>query len=142
MLQGEQHGTIGDLLPKFVYPSTVAELKRQIDPSVRTTDAAVDACTKLEPGERVAWKAWVVAWNAYLHDDNSGWLGFGSSNRYDEGIVFKGQLAEWQEQLRVKCTVPGPVVVADEKPDFAAIKWAAAAVIVVGVVYGVRTIVK
>jgi len=144
MLQNEAiGGAIGDLLPKFVYPSDVEELKRQIDPSVLATDAAVAACPNLDPAERAAWKAFRGAWGLF-RDQPTPWL-FGSANLYDEGLLFQAQLAQWQAQLRAKCSIPGPVVVdphANDAEQASVIKWVAAAVVTVAVVWAVRGVVK
>jgi len=136
-------GSIGDLLPKFVYPSDVEELKRQIDPSVIATDAAVTACTNLDPATRAAWQGFRAAWGLFRAQKTP--LLFGSANLYDEGVVFQAQLAQWQAQLREKCAIPGPAVVdphANDAEQASLLKWAAAAVITVAVVWGVRSVVK
>lgn len=144
MLASERaSGSIGALLPKVVYPSDVAALKRQIDPSVQTTNAAVLACTALTPAEVASWKLFFLAWTAF-RDQPEPWL-FGAANLYDEAEVFQAQLAQWQTQLRAKCTIPGPAVVDPHAADDASasvIKWGVGAVVVVSLVYGLRLVLK
>lgn len=146
MLQAEQsgHGAIGDLLPKIVGPSDVAKLKRDLDPAMVATDGAVRACPELDPANRAAWGAFFLTWGAY-RDDWDSILFFGAANRYDEGIAFQGELSRWQELLRTRCKVPGPAVVdphANDEGQASVVKWAAAAVIAVAVVWGVRSVVR
>lgn len=145
MLQAEQHGgRIGDLLPKIVGPSDVAKLKRDLDPAMTTTNEAVKKCTTLDEPTRTAWGLFFAAWGAYREDWDSV-LGFGSANRYDEGIAFQAQLAQWQELLRAKCSIPGPAVIdphANEEAPASVLKWAAGAVIVVSLVYGAHLVLK
>ena len=131
---------IGGMLPEIVWPSDVRERKLRIDPSMVATDAAVERCGALAPGEREAWKAFYAAWRVWFAAPEPLW--FGASNDWENTKALEGQLAGWQAQLRSKCEIPGPVVVDDTGLDLSGLKWVAAAVIVVAAVYGVKTIVR
>jgi hypothetical protein len=144
MLAGERAGQgMGALLPRAVYPSDVGRLKDAIDPSMRATDVAVKNCPGVTPAERAAWDAFFAAWVKY-RDEPLPWL-FGAANLYDLGEAFQAQLAQWQAQLKGRCTVPGPAVVdphAEDEGQASVIKWAAGAVIVVAIAWGVRSVVR
>jgi len=130
--------TIGLL---FSWPSDVRDLKLRIDPSMAATDAAVSSCSTLEPGARKAWKDFHASWLVF-RNQGEGW--FGSAAQYDEGLIWQKQLGEWQTEVRKLCAIPGPQV-STEDPGAglqSAVKWAAAALIAVALVYGVRTVLK
>lgn len=130
--------TIGGILPAVVWPSDVDKLKKRIDPQMVATDTGVAACAALEPGERSAWKAFYAAWRVFYATPVP--FLFGSSNDWDDATAFELQLAGWQEELRKKCPIPGPVVKPPEGLDLSALKWASAAVIAVAGVYAVTRI--
>lgn len=143
MLHAEQvHGTIGALLPRVVWPSDVETLKRQIDTSAQATNAAVQNCLTLPLDEKAAWIRWFEAWTKFRAESVPT---FGSANVYDTAEVYQSQLAEWQEQLKASCKVPGPKVrdpSTEGSEQISLVKWGAAAVIAVAVVYGVRLVIK
>lgn len=134
--------SMGDVLPTVVWPSDVEAKKRQIDPSMQATNQAVFSCTALDDGSRMAWSKFFAAWISFRAEDVP-W--FGAANKYDEALDYGRQLGGWQDQLRAKCTIPGPPPIAPkelEESTISAVKWGAAAVIAVAVVYGVRTVWK
>lgn len=145
MLAAERSGaTMGDLLPKIVGPSDVAKIKRDLEPQMTATDNAVRDCAAVDLATRAAWAGFFSRWLAY-RDDWDSVLGFGSSSRYDQGVAMQGELSRWQAVLRGTCNVPGPAVVDPAAVDdrvFSVVKWGAAAVIAVAIVYGVRTVAK
>lgn len=137
--------TMGDILPRVVWPSTVDDLKRTLDVSFQTTDSAVTRCADLTPADRAAWELFFKSWVAYR---NAPTPTFGLSNVYDEGLGFQASLAKWQEILRTKCTLPGPQVVdptvetAAEASTLTTVKWVAGAVIVAAVALTVRSVLR
>lgn len=134
--------TMAGLLPTVVWPSDVDAKKRQIDPSMQATNAAVIACAALDPATKKAWGDFFAAWVSFR--DEGGCV-FGCANKYDEANAFAKQLAAWQDSIRPKCSVPGPPPIPPDElneTSIGAIKWAAAAVIAVAVVYGVHTVMR
>jgi len=131
---------IGDWLPKLVGPADVRRLKERLQPSMLATNAAVKTCTALSTGEREAWRIWFAAWSVWYATPEP-WL-FGASNEYDETQVYEAQLAAWQEQLRQKCTIPGPVVKDETTLDLSGLKWVAGAIIVGAVAYTIGPLVR
>jgi len=125
-----------------VWPSDVDAIKRSVDPSMVATDLAVRRCAEVSPAEMAAWGGFYAAWRSF-HDEATPWM-FGTGAKYDEGLAYRAQLGGWQELLRSKCTIPGPHVSSVEEGAAmsSAIRWGAAAVIAVAVVYGVRTVVR
>lgn len=124
-----------------VWPSDVADLKARIDPSMKATDRGVASCASLSANERKAWADFFAAWERF-RDSDVPW--FGSAAKYDEADAYRVSLGGWQELLTGQCAVAGPKV--GTEPEGAmlssTVKWGAAAVIAVAVVYGVRTIVR
>lgn len=139
-LNGDVQVQIGDWLPKIVGPADVRRLKERLQPSMLATDAAVKTCDKLSPGEREAWRVWFAAWSVWYATPEP-WL-FGASNEYDETQVYEAQLAAWQEQLRTKCAIPGPVVKDETTLDLSGLKWVAGAVIVGALAYTIGPLVR
>ena len=131
---------IGGILPDVVWPSDVRELKLRIDPSMVSTDAAVKSCTTISDGEREAWGLFYAAWRVWFAAPEP-WI-FGASVDWDNTKALEAQLAGWQEQLRQKCNVPGPIVQDDTKLDLSGLKWVAAAVIVASLAYTARIVLK
>lgn len=134
-------GQIGDVLPQVVYPSDVTKLKNRLNPAMVATNAGVEACKApaLSDGEREAWGVFYAAWREFYATDVP-WL-FGSANDFDLARGYELRLAGWQEELRKKCDIPGPVVERETPLDLSALKWVSAAVVAVAVVYAVKTIV-
>lgn len=131
---------IGGAFPTITTAGAVQTLKERINPSMVATDNGVRACTTLDAPSRTSWDAFYASWRSFYETPEPT---FGSANRWDNALAFQAQLAGWQEVLRAKCTIPGPVVqVEDAPPDLSVVKWAAAAVIAVAVVYGARLVLK
>ena len=59
------------ILPKFVTPSDVRDLKNRIDPSVRALEATVATCARLDAPTRNAWTDFAKAWRSYVDEDDS-----------------------------------------------------------------------
>jgi hypothetical protein len=125
-----------------VWPGDVAAIKRSIDPSMVATDQAARGCASVSPAELAAWAGFYSAWRSFA-DEPTPWV-FGTGSKYDEALSYKAQLGGWQELLRRKCAIPGPAVSSVEEGAAlaSAVKWGAAAVVAVAVVYGIRTVVR
>ncbi|HEX7664377.1 MAG TPA: hypothetical protein VF407_07705 [Polyangiaceae bacterium] len=99
---------VGRILPRFVTPTDVRDLKTRVDAFVRAEDAAVDACDAIPAGPRAGWKAFVASWNDYVAEDDS-WLRAGA--QMDEGEAYEEDLGHWQDALATyKCTGAVPHV--------------------------------
>ncbi len=97
------------ILPRFVTPSDVADLKTRLDPSVRALDDAVERCKEAigEP-TRKAWRDFSAAWRNYFETENS-WLHCAA--QYDNGEAYEKQIADWQRLIATtSCRVAGPVL--------------------------------
>ncbi len=131
--------TIGKLLPTFVTPSSVRDLKARLNPAFQTTNADVKACDGLDSRERSAWAAFYASWEHYRGSEETFW---GVTAEYDAGLIFEKSLQEWQGVLESKCRLSAPKVkTEDREQDLSAVKWAAAAVIAIAVVYGIKQVV-
>lgn len=129
---------------KITWPSDVTHYKQRINPSFVATDQEVKRCTSLPAGERASWDGFYASWRAFYGNGTAdSWL-FGSGGEYDDVEAYETQLQGWRAQLRQDgCELSaGPELPPPSDSLPSSIKWAAAAVIVVGVVWGVRTIVK
>ncbi len=134
-----EHGArIGGWLPTVVWPSDVDREKARLDPSFRSTDAAVAACGGLSPAARAGWVAFYAGWRDFASRETPL---FGASNEWEEAQRYGRDLAGWQETVRTaRCEVPGPVPTVtdpDAPVDLSPLKWVAAAVVVAAAAYGV-----
>lgn len=130
-------GAIGDVLPKVVWPGDVADYVARLDPQMRATDATATACAALGAPTLKAWGDFFASWGAFKKDSS---CFFGCANKFDTCAQFERELAAWQELIGKSCKLVGPAVSAP--PDDSAIKWIAAAVIVVAVVYAAGPIAR
>ncbi len=130
-------GVGGETMGRFgVFRADVDALKRDIHPSMLATEAAVSQCQGVTPGERTAWGDFFKAWKSF-HDEETPLI-IGVGRRYDEAIEFRNQLIGWQETLRAKCTIPGPLPTLGAPEDggmASAVKLGAIAAIVIAGVY-------
>lgn len=125
-------GDLGDA-PLIVWPSNVVDLKARLDPEFKATNATVQQCSKLSPGQRQAWDDFYASWLRWYQKD-VGW--FGSANEYAEGVTFGARLVAWQRQIKEACPLNAPEVTpGGTGPDASWVKWVAGAAIVIGVAY-------
>ena len=97
---------VGRILPRFVTPSDVRDLKNRLDAFVRAEDAAVDACAAIPAGPRAGWKAFLASWQSYFAEDDA-WLNAGA--QMDEGEAYEEDLGKWQAMLAgYKCAPYAP----------------------------------
>ncbi|HEX7666008.1 MAG TPA: hypothetical protein VF407_15885 [Polyangiaceae bacterium] len=105
---------VGRILPRFVTPTDVRDLKNRLDAFVRAEDAAVDACDAIPAGPRAGWKAFVASWQSYFAEDDS-WLRAGA--QMDEGQAYEEDLGHWQDSLSAyKCAGSAPHVTPLDPP--------------------------
>ncbi|MGH7284872.1 MAG: hypothetical protein ACRELY_25380, partial [Polyangiaceae bacterium] len=92
---------VGRILPRFVTPTDVRDLKNRLNAFVVGEDAAVDACDAIPAGPRAGWKTFVASWQSYFAEDDS-WLRAGA--QMDEGEAYEEDLRKWQASLATyKC---------------------------------------
>ncbi len=133
-------GEIGKILPTVVWsPGQVNEYKARLDASFVPMNIAISTCAALPQLERAAWAAEYETWRQFRAKETGWW---GLSNEWDACERFEARLKSWQEQVETRCTLPVPKLQGPDTdmPDLSAVKWAAAAVIAVAVVYGVRSV--
>jgi hypothetical protein len=80
--------TVGRILPKFVTPDDVRDLKVRVDAYVRATDTAVEACPKLPDGVRDGWKQFSKAWRTFFDEEDSWWH---TAAQMDQGGGVRGR---------------------------------------------------
>lgn len=134
------------VLPKFVTPADVRDLKNRLDPSVRALDATVARCAGLDAPTRQAWQDFSKAWRSYFDEEDS-WLH--TAAQYDAGEAYERQIADWQRVISgASCAVPGPklqpppapAVVSSEFQD--TIKTVAIAGAVIAAVIAIRSVAR
>lgn len=142
---------VGRILPRFVTPTDVHDLKTRLDAFVRAEDASVDACPAIPNGPRMGWKAFAASWQSYFAEDDS-WLRAGA--QMDEGEAYEEDLARWQSLIATyKCVQAAPPVTPldpplgggpDSPPSQwqGTIKMVAAAGIAIAVALGVRAVAR
>lgn len=138
---------MGDLLPTITYPRDIDALKQRLDPDFRATHAVVFTCEGLSPLQRESWARFYATWRVYADTPTGEQLilgVFNSANVYNQGLEYEQRLKAWQGVIKGSCNLASPEVDPGARGRSAesAIKWAAAAAIVVAVVYGVRTFVR
>ena len=125
-----------------VWPQETRDLIARIDPSMRTTDAAVKACATLSQPSRDAWARYFAAWEKFAAEEVTT---FGSARKYDEAEEWRSSLGKWQDELAgTACVVPGPRVSAEDPgaATVSAIKWVSVAVLGASLVYGLGSVLK
>ncbi len=127
-------------LVTIVFPSDVDREKARLDPSFRTTDASVQACAAMSTATRSGWASFYASWRAFADRPTEF---FSTAREWDETQKYASDLAGWQAAIKgERCSVVGPAVGGDAGPDLSALKWVAAAAIVVSVVYGARLVLR
>lgn len=105
---------VGRILPRFVTPTDVRDLKIRLNAFVQSEDGAVDACDAIPAGPRAGWKAFVASWQSYFVEEDS-WLRAGA--QMDEGEAYQEDLAKWQSMLSTyKCAGAAPAVTSLDPP--------------------------
>lgn len=105
---------VGRILPRFVTPTDVRDLKNRLNAFVLGEDAAVDDCVAIPTGPRAGWKSFVASWQSYFAEDDS-WLRAGA--QMDEGEAYEADLAQWQSTIATyKCAGAAPPVSSLDPP--------------------------
>ena len=137
---------VGRILPKFVTPADVRDLKVRVDAFVRATDKAVTDCPKLPEGQRSGWNAFSKAWRSYFDEDDSWWH---SAAQMDQGEAYEADLARWQDLIaHSQCAETPPSVspssggAPNEDRWQATVRTVAIAGAVIAVALGVRAVLK
>jgi hypothetical protein len=86
----------GRLLPRFVTPTDVRDLKNRIDPFVRALDTSVGACAGLPTALAQGWSDFSKAWRGFFDEDDS-WLH--TAAQMDQAEAYQSDVARWQETL-------------------------------------------
>jgi hypothetical protein len=107
---------VGRVLPRFVTPSDVRDLKNRVNAFVLAEDAAVDACASIPAGPRAGWKTFVASWQSYFTEDDS-WLN--AAAQMDEGEAYESDIEKWQAMIAgYKCTPNAPPSTPIDPPVF------------------------
>ena len=138
----------GGVLPRFVTPTDVRDLKNRIDPFVRALDQSVLDCKPLPDAVRNGWQAFSKAWRGFFDEDDS-WLH--TAAQMDQGEAYQTDLARWQDMINTYRCAPGAPAITPLGGDNATagvrqwqgtIKTVAVAGAVIAVVVGLRTVLK
>jgi hypothetical protein len=141
---------VGRILPKFVTPSDVRDLKGRLDPFVRALDQSVADCKGLPDGVRNGWLAFSKAWRGYFDGEES-WLH--TAAQMDQGEAYEKDITRWQDMVATyKCAPdaprPAPSDGGADLDDPGSQRWqgtvktVAIAGAIIAVVLGVRTVMK
>jgi hypothetical protein len=138
--------SVGRILPKFVTPADVHDLKVRVDAFVRATDKAVADCAKLPDGVRAGWEEFSKAWRAFFDEEDSWWH---TAAQMDQGEAYETDLARWQDMVAQYRCAEAPRVTPSSGTDDASdtrfqgtLKTVAIAGAVIAVALGVRAVVK
>jgi hypothetical protein len=137
---------VGRILPKFVTPADVHDLKVRLDAYVRATDKAVADCAKLPEGVRAGWEQFSKAWRTFFDEEDSWWH---TAAQMDQGEAYEADLARWQDMIgQYQCNEAPRVTPSSGQDDPSDTRWqgtlktVAIAGAVIAVALGVRAIVK
>ena len=139
--------TVGRVLPKFVIPADVRDLKNRVDPFVRAMDQTVADCKGLTDAVRTGWQGFSQAWRTYFDEEDS-W--FHTAAQMDQGEAYERDLARWQDWIgQFKCVTSTPPITpsttgdpADSKNWSGTVKTVVIAGAVIAVALGLRAVVK
>lgn len=141
---------VGRILPRFVTPSDVHDLKVRIDPYVLAMDGVVASCPDTAP-VAAGWTAFSAAWRAYFNTEESWWH---CAAQMDQGEAYEQDVSRWRDMLsRYKCAsakLPPAPTPLDAPIDWSSsgsgvgstIKIVAVAAAVFAVALGVREVMK
>ena len=105
---------VGRILPRFVTPTDVRDLKKRVNAFVIAEDRVVDACEAVPAGPRGSWKTFLASWQNYFAAEDS-WLRAGA--QMDEGEAYQDDLAKWQAMLATyKCAGATPPITSIDPP--------------------------
>ena len=139
---------VGRILPKFVTPEDVRDLKVRVDPFVRAMDSAIASCATLPDDMRAGWATFSKAWRTYFDEEDSWWH---TAAQMDQGEAYERDLARWQDLLaKWNCAQNAPRITpsteggggADGKEWASALKVVGIAGIGLAVVLGLRTVLR
>ena len=138
---------VGRILPKFVTPSDVHDLKIRVDAFVRATDGAVASCAKLPDGVRAGWTQFSAAWRSYFAEEDSWWH---TAAQMDQGEAYERDLSAWQATIgQYRCGDVPPIITPSNGAESGnsdrwqgTVKTVAIAGAIVAVVLGVRAVVR
>ena len=100
--------TVGRVLPKFVVPDDVRDLKNRIDPFVRALDHSVATCATMPEGAHMGWDGFSKAWRSYFDEEDSWWH---TAAQMDQGEAYERDLAHWQDWItHFKCEQGTPPI--------------------------------
>jgi hypothetical protein len=135
----------GRILPRFVTPSDVRDLKNRIDPFVRAIDGSVAACPALPHEVADGWSAFSKAWRSFYDEEDSWWH---TAAQMDQGEAYELDVQRWQQKLAgYKCASSAPAIAIEDGAG-ASDSWAgtfktvAIAGAVIAVALGVRAFVR
>jgi hypothetical protein len=98
----------GGILPTFVTPGDVRDLKTRIDPFVRAMDRDVQNCKAASEDFKSGWAAFSGAWRSYFDQEDS-WLH--TAAQMNQGEAYEQDLAHWQASLRgQRCQATAPTI--------------------------------
>ncbi len=138
---------VGRILPRFVTPDDVRDLKNRVDPFVRSLDQAIASCKAVPDGVRGGWQAFSKAWRSYFDEEDSWWH---TAAQMDQGEAYERDVAKWQDMLaQYQCAPDAPRITPedgggdqDSSHWQGTIKTVAVAGAVIAVVLGLRTVLK
>jgi hypothetical protein len=83
----------------------------KLDAAAAQTDAAVTACSKIDPQQRAAWQSWYAGYQKFsTANQNHGYFALGLAEIGDEVVAYSDELAQWHAQLEPICGNMSPYV--------------------------------
>jgi hypothetical protein len=136
---------VAGVLPKFVTPSDVRDLKNRVDTFVRALDQSVAACATMTDAQRAGWSAFSQQWRAYFAEDDSWWH---TAAQMDQGESYERDVAHWQDWFSQFHCAPSAPRITPSSDAIEPTRWqgtiktVAIAGAVVAVALGLRAVMK
>lgn len=128
---------IGFLGLEFVTPSDVETRKAELDGYVKSLNADVLGCTKINAATRASWEDFVKGWGEFMADQ-AGWLTSGAQGR--QAGEYADAIRDWQAKVATYCSITAPTV--NKPPADVAGSVIKTVAITVGLVAGAVVLVK
>jgi hypothetical protein len=96
------------VLPRFVTPSDVRDLKVRVDPYVRAMDQSIPSCASASADVKTSWATFSSSWRAFFNEDDS-WLH--TAAQMDQAEAYEVDVSHWQTWLtQQRCATGAPTI--------------------------------
>jgi hypothetical protein len=96
------------ILPRFVTPSDVRDLKTRIDPYVRAMDQSIPSCASVTTDVKASWSTFSSSWRTFFDEEDS-WLH--TAAQMDQAEAYEVDVSRWQAWFaKQRCATGAPAI--------------------------------